>query len=132
MKFIFTADQLRKLGYLSILPAIMGGVMFFLLFRQSPPQGTEEQRRIAAACVQVLKSGTGVDGSLEPNDPKWPEAIRALHPQSIDVVPDTSVVIMRDGNPPEYHLTKKNEGYVLYGAGGSFGGEHKELVVIPR
>jgi hypothetical protein len=101
----------------------------------SSPQRTSdrhtlgEQRRIAEACLSMLHSSLTNETDIQPNDPRVPEIIRALKPIDIQVQ-GTDVVILRSGDPAEYHLSRRphdRKPWVLYVVGTGNRG-HEELL----
>lgn len=51
-------------------------------------------------------SPTDENDEFKPDDPRIPEAIRALRPKHIEVIPNFAVDIWCEGNPPEYFLMR--------------------------
>ena len=95
-------------------------------------QGTSEQRGIAEACLAILRSSLTNESDIAVSDPRIPEVIRALHPVDIQLTA-TDVVVTRSGVPSEYHLNRRLSEpriWILYAAGGTWGGEHRELLRI--
>lgn len=95
-------------------------------------QGTSEQRRIAEACLAMLRSSLTNELDVAVNDSRVPEVIRALHPVAIELA-GTDAVVTCSGSPSEYHLSHRpNERrtWILYAAGGAWGAEHRELLRI--
>ena len=95
-------------------------------------QGTSQQRRIAEACLTMLRSSLTNESDIYMNDPRIPEVIRALHPVDIQLA-GTDAVVTRSGLPSEYHLSRcpsKPRVWILYAAGGTWGAEHRELLRI--
>jgi hypothetical protein len=89
----------------------------------------DEQRRIAEACLSMLRSSLTNEMDIQPDDPRVPEIIRALHPVEI-WIQGTDVVIMRAGKPAEYHFSRRPRDpkpWVLYVAGHGYDG-HQELL----
>jgi hypothetical protein len=97
-------------------------------------QSGPEERRIAAACLQVLHSSLTNEADIAPDDPRLPEVIRALHPVDVEVMAGQVVIMIqpRDGLV-EYHLspiTTSPGTWQLFGAGPKFNNEHRELLRI--
>lgn len=95
-------------------------------------QGAGEQRRIAEACLAMLRSSLTNESDIVVSDPRIPEIIRALHPVDIQLTP-TDVVVTRSGVPSEYHLNRRPSApriWIFYAAGGGWGAEHRELLRI--
>jgi hypothetical protein len=72
---------------------------------------------------------------IKPDDPRIPEAIRALHPHHIEVTADFLVEIYRAEKPEEYFLMRlghPTNTWVLCIAGPSvrFGGGGREILRI--
>jgi hypothetical protein len=89
----------------------------------------DEQRHIAEACLSMLHSSLTNEMDIQPDDPRVPEIIRALHPIQIEIQ-GTDVVIMRSGKPAEYHFSRRPSDpkpWVLYVAGQGYDG-HQELI----
>ena len=89
----------------------------------------DEQRRIAEACLSMLRSSLTNQMDIQPDDPRVPEIIRTLQPIEIEIQ-GTDVVIMRSGKPAEYHLSRRPsepKPWVLYVAGKGYDG-HQELI----
>ncbi len=70
-------------------------------------EGTAEDRRTAEACLQLVHlSPRGSELRLKPDDPRLPEAIRALHPANVLVGPRWAIVVCRSNESLiEYRLT---------------------------
>ena len=91
----------------------------------------EEHRRIADACLSLLRSPLTNDVDIKTDDPRLPEVIRALQPLHIEMMPPSDVVIMRSTAPSEYHLSRRPsepKTWVLYCAGSGSGHSHRELL----
>lgn len=89
----------------------------------------EQQRQIAEACFALLHSSLTNEMDIPVDDPRLPAAIRELHPIEI-TAQGTDVVIMRNGRPSEYHLSRRTSDakpWVLYVAGEGYQG-HQELI----
>ena len=96
------------------------------------PQSSSEQRRIAEACLAMLRSSLTNESDIAVNDARIPQVIRALHPVAI-VLAGNDVVVMCSGKPAEYHLNHRSSEprvWILYAAGGVWGSEHRELLKI--
>ena len=96
------------------------------------PAEMARRREVAKACLMVMHSSLTNTLDIDPDDPRIPDLIKALQPVHIEVT-GTDVVIMRTGNPEEYHLSKSpddSEAWILYSAGGDTGPEHRELIRI--
>jgi hypothetical protein len=120
------------------------GVVFLLIVSAAiyislPPDDgrTPAQRRqIADACFAMLHSSlTNEVHDIKPDDPRIPEAIRALHPHNIEVTANFSVDIYRAEKPEEYFLMRlghPTNTWVLCIAGPSvrFGGGGREILRI--
>jgi len=97
--------------------------------RVSDGRTAEEQRRIAEACLTMLRSSLTNEIDIQQDDPRVPEIIRSLHPIEIEIQ-GTDVVITRSGDPAEYHLSRRPSDpkpWVLYVAGHGYDG-HQELI----
>ena len=95
-------------------------------------QGSGGQRRIAEACLAMLRSSLTNETDIAMADPRIPQTIRALHPVAIELA-GNDAVIMRSGKPAEYHLSRRASEpmvWILYAAGGAWGADHKELLRI--
>ena len=95
-------------------------------------QGTSEHRRIAEACLVMLRSSLTNESDIAVNGPRIPEVIRALYPVAIELV-GSDAVVMCSGSPAEYHLSRRPREpriWVLYAAGGAWGAENRELLSI--
>ena len=93
-------------------------------------RGTSEQRRIAEACLVMLRSSLTNESDIAVNDPRIPQVIRALHPVAINLV-GSDAVVMCSGSPAEYHLSRRPSEprtWILYAAGSAWGAEHRELL----
>ena len=98
----------------------------------SSAQGTSEQRRVAEACHQVLRSPLAQETDIDPADVRLQEVLRSLHPVHVEVGAGMVVVSfpLRDG-VTEYHLARLSTEpgtWVLYGAGPKYKNEHHELL----
>lgn len=102
----------------------------FVFFRPMTDGRTPEQRRqIAEACLSMLRSSLTNEVELKPDDPRVPQAIRALHPVDIELAGGDAVV-MCAGRPAEYHLSRRPsepKTWILYVAGPGYVG-HRELL----
>jgi hypothetical protein len=111
----------------------MVGMPLLIGCRHEPViHGSTEERRIAVACLAMLRSSLTNESDISFNDPRVPETIRALHPLAIELT-GTDAVVMRSGSPSEYHLSRppsEQRTWILYGAGGVSGAGHKELLRI--
>jgi hypothetical protein len=77
------------------------------VFRPPNDGRTPAQRRqIADACFAMLHSPLTNELPVQPDDPRVPEIIRALHPIGITVDADVSVQIDFDMKPGEYFLMR--------------------------
>ncbi len=97
--------------------------------RVSDGRTSEEQRRIAEACLNMLRSSLTNETDIRLEDPRVPQIIRSLQPVEIQIQ-GTDVVIMRVGKPAEYHLSRRPSDpkpWVLYVAGQGYDG-HQELI----
>ena len=66
-----------------------------------------ERRQIADACFAILHSSlTNEVDDIRMDDPRIPEAIRALHPDHIEFMPNFAVDIYRVDWPQEYFLMR--------------------------
>lgn len=97
-----------------------------------PAKGSAEERRIAEACLQVLRSPLAQQADVDPSDPRLPEAIRSLRPVHVEVSAGMVVVSfpLRDGLT-EYHLapvSTERGTWLLYGAGPKYKNQHHELL----
>ncbi|MBI3417262.1 MAG: hypothetical protein HY043_18380 [Verrucomicrobia bacterium] len=93
----------------------------------------EEHRRIAEACLSMLRSPLTNDVDIATDDPRLPEIVRGLSPIHIEIMPPTDVVIMRSTAPSEYHLSRRPSDprtWVLYVGGNGSGHSHRELLRI--
>jgi hypothetical protein len=120
------------------------GVVFLLIVSAAiyislPPDDDRtpaQRRQIADACFAMLHSSlTNEVDDIKPDDPRIPEAIRALHPHHIDVTANFSVDIYRAEKPEEYFLMRlghPTNTWVLCIAGPSvrFGGGGREILRI--
>jgi hypothetical protein len=92
----------------------------------------EEHRRIAEACISMLRSPlTNETDDIKLDDPRLPEVIRALGPIHIEMMPPSDVVVMRSNAPAEYHLSRRPSDprtWILYCAGTGSGHSHRELL----
>jgi len=88
-----------------VLLIVIGAIY---IFRPANDDRTPaERRQIAEGCLAMLHSSlTNEVDSIRPDDPRVPEAIRALHPFNIDVVTGFSVQIECAGKPQEYFLMR--------------------------
>ena len=122
---------------------VFGGVVLFIVIGivficQPANDGRTpaERRQIADACFAMLHSSLTNDvDPIKPEDPRVPEAIRALHPHHIDVMANFSVDIYRTEKPEEYFLMRvahPTNTWVLCIAGPSvrFGGGGREILRI--
>ncbi len=113
---------------------LTGFIVTLLVACSSARHGTDghtpdEQRRIAEACLSMLRSSLTNEMDIQPDDPRVPETIRSLHPMAIEIQ-GTDVVVLRSGNPAEYHLSRRSgdpRPWVLYVAGHGYDG-HRELI----
>ena len=99
--------------------------------RVSDGRTPEEHRRIADACLSMLRSPLTNDMDIKTDDPRLPEIIRTLQPIYIEMMPPSDVVIMRATAPSEYHLSRRPSDpktWVLYCAGSGSGHSHRELL----
>jgi len=95
-------------------------------------QGSSEQKRIAEACLAMLRSPLTNETEIAMSDPRIPQVIRALHPVDIQLA-GNDVVVTCSGRPAEYHLSRRSSEprvWIFYAAGGDWGAEHKELLRI--
>lgn len=123
---------MKNTFFLQICAAAAAGVVLLQLGSQHKrvPQGTTDQRRIAEACLAMLRSSLTNESDIVVSDPRIPEVIRALHPVDIQLTA-TDVVVTRSGVPSEYHLNRRLSApriWILYAAGGTWGAEHRELL----
>jgi hypothetical protein len=125
---------MRNTFFLRICATAAAGVVLLQIGCQHKrlAQGTTDQRRIAEACLAMLRSSLTNESDIVVTDPRIPEVIRALHPVDIQLTA-TDVVVTRSGVPSEYHLNRRLSEpriWILYAAGGTWGGEHRELLRI--
>ncbi len=95
-------------------------------------QGSRQHKRVAQACLAMLRSSLTNETDIAVSDPRIPEVIRALHPVDIQLA-GSDVVVMCTGRPAEYHLSRRSSEprvWIFYAAGGDWGTEHKELLRI--
>ena len=101
-----------------------------VFFRPVTDGRTPEQRRqIAEACLMMLRSPLTNEVDLKPDNPRVPEAIRALHPVDIELA-GSDAVVMCAGKPAEYHLSRRPsepKTWILYVAGPGYHG-HREIL----
>lgn len=89
----------------------------------------DEHRRIAEACISMLRSPLTNQIDIQSDDARLPEVIRALHPIHIEMMPPTDVVIVPSNGPSEYHLNRRPSDprtWILYCVG-SGSNSHREL-----
>lgn len=103
--------QVRKLLLVSgVAVAAFIVVAAFYVYRHGQPNDEHtpaERRQIAEACLALLHlTTTNENDEIKPDDPRIPEAIRALRPTHIEVIPNFAVDIWRKGGPPEYFLMR--------------------------
>ena len=95
-------------------------------------QGTPEERRIAEACLQVLRSPLANESDIDPADSRLPRVIKALHPVHVEVGAGMVVVTFPlRGGLTEYHLAPVSTDtgtWLLYGAGPKYNYDHHELL----
>ncbi len=109
---------------------------FFINRRPLPISGgTPEQRRVAEACLQLLRSRQPDEFVLELTDDRIPEAIRILKPDFVIV--DRRMVFFKVQSAEglvEYQLRPAPTGrkgvWQLTGRGGEFGSDHVQLLRI--
>ena len=92
-----------------------------------------ERRQIADACFVMLHSSLTNEDDIKMDDPRIPDAIRALHPFHIDVDQNADVDIYRKEWPQEYFLVRLNTNtWILCVDGPSlrFGGGGREVLRI--
>jgi hypothetical protein len=97
--------------------------------RVSDGRTEDEHRRIAEACLTMLRSSLTNEREIQPDDPRISEIIRSLQPLDIQIRLN-NVVILRAGKPTEYHLSHRPadaKPRVLYAAGEGYDG-HQELI----
>ncbi|MGA9779219.1 MAG: hypothetical protein ACLPRE_06950 [Limisphaerales bacterium] len=91
-----------------------------------------ERRQIADACFVMLHSSlTNEVDEIKMDDPRIPEALRALHPHHIEVIPNFAVDIYRTEWPQEYFLMRLHTNtWILCADGPSlrFGGGGREIL----
>src|SRR5690242_3864445 len=90
------------------------------------------ERRIADACLQVLRSPLAQESDIDPADARLPEELRQLHPVHVEAGAGMVVISfpLRDGLT-EYHLAQFSTEpgtWVFYGAGPKYKNEHRELL----
>ncbi len=120
-------NDLPRLGVLTFAIALLVGCK-----HTEPTQGSAEERRIAEACLQVLRSPLAQESDIDPADARLPEVIRSLRPVHVEVGPGMVVITfpLRNGLS-EYHLASvsaKPGTWLLYGAGPKYQNQHQELV----
>ncbi len=126
-------EPMKNTFFLQIFAAAAAGVVLLQVGCQHKrvAQGsTTDQRRIAEACLAMLRSSLTNESDIVVSDPRIPEVIRALHPVDIQLTA-TDVVVTRSGVPSEYHLNRRLSApriWILYAAGGTWGAEHRELL----
>jgi len=103
--------EVRKLALVlgvAVAALIVAGAVY--VYRHGQPNDDHtpaERRQIAEACLALLQlTPTNENDDIKPGDPRIPEAIRALRPTHIEVMPNFAVDIWRKGNPPEYFLMR--------------------------
>lgn len=105
-------------------------VAAILLFRPATDGRTPgERRRIAEACLTMLRSSLTNEVEIKPDDSRVPEVVRALHPIDIQLA-GSDVVVMCAGKPAEYHLSRRPsepKTWILYVAGPGYLG-HREIL----
>lgn len=92
-----------------------------------------ERRQIADACFVMLHSSLTNEDDIKMDDPRIPDAIRALHPFHIDVDQNADVDIYRKEWPQEYFLVRLNTNMWILCVDGSslrFGGGGREVLRI--
>ena len=114
----------------SLFVAAVMGTLLLGCKHERVAQGSRQERRIAEACLEMLKSSLTNESDIAVDDPRVPKVIRDLHPVHIELDRNDAVV-SRSGSPAEYHLNRRSNEpgvWILYGAGGSWGTDHKELL----
>ena len=111
------------------LAVVVGAV--FILRPASDGRTPTERRQIADALFGMLHSPmTNEVDDIKPDDPRVPQVIRALHPVSFMMMADHDSVVLCDGKPAEYHLSRKPgtpKTWILYVAGPGYLG-HREIL----
>lgn len=130
----FATPSMKRTGQFLLIACGVFVVIIAIgaLFVYRPPNDGRkpvERRQIADACLAMLRSPLTNEGDIKPDDPRVPEAIRALHPFDIELQ-GNDAVIMCAGKPAEYHLSRQPsqpKTWILYVAGPGYLG-HREIL----
>lgn len=97
-----------------------------------PARSSAGERRVADACLQLLRSPLAQEADIDPADARLPEVLRTLRPVHVEVGAGMVMVSfpLREGLT-EYHLAPVSTEpgtWLLYGAGPKYQNQHHELL----
>jgi hypothetical protein len=121
---------------LGVVVLLIAGLYIYIARPINDGRTPAERRQIADACFAMLHSSlTNEVDEIKMDDPRIPEAIRALRPHHIEVMQDFAVDIYRTEWPQEYFLMRgpgHTNTWTLCVAGPSirFGGGGREILRI--
>jgi hypothetical protein len=126
------ARSLVNLNLPSFAASALAVVLVASCKHAEPAQSSAGERRVADACLQVLRSPLAQETDIDPADARLPEVLRTLHAVHVEVGAGMVVVSfpLHDGLT-EYHLaqlTTEPGTWVFYGAGPKYKNEHRELL----